>query len=181
MAKNYQLNKSKYLLASELFELNRILRLFKETDKRNVTIIKTALKTGARASELLNIKWADLDDHDQTIFIQGIKGSNDREIPVEKDLYRDILSLKNLNHKTQKPSSDKVFNISYQRLIQLWNFYRPTQKKFHSLRHTFALELYKKTRDLRLVQVALGHRNIQNTIIYAEYVYSTEELKKLIL
>jgi integrase/recombinase XerC len=54
-------------------------------------------------------------------------------------------------------------------------------KKFHSLRHTFAIELYQKTKDLRLVQVALGHRNITNTMIYADYVYSQQELRKLIL
>lgn len=177
MAKSYQLNKSKYLQASELNELSRILSLFKETDKRNTSLIKLALKTGARATELLNITWADIDNEDRTVFIQGIKGSNDREIPIEKDLFFDLKSLRPNNYK----KSDRVFNISYPRLVQLWSFYRPVEKKFHSLRHTFALELYKKTRDLRLVQVALGHRNIQNTIIYAEYVYSTEELRKLIL
>jgi integrase/recombinase XerC len=67
------------------------------------------------------------------------------------------------------------------RLYQIWQFYRPVPKKFHALRHTFAIELYQKTKDLRLVQVALGHRNITNTMIYADYIYSQQELKKLIL
>ena len=40
----------------------------------------------------------------------------------------------------------------------------------------------RRRRDVgRLVQVALGHRNITNTMIYADYVYSQQELKKLIL
>jgi site-specific recombinase XerD len=37
----------------------------------------------------------------------------------------------------------------------------------HSLRHTFATNLYHKTGDLYLVQRALGHRQIGTTEIYA--------------
>jgi site-specific recombinase XerD len=37
----------------------------------------------------------------------------------------------------------------------------------HSLRHTFAMNLYRKTGDLRLVQTALGHKRITTTEIYA--------------
>jgi len=79
------------------------------------------------------------------------------------------------------PSSGSLFPISYHRLYQIWHQYRPVAKKFHSLRHTFAIRLYRKTKDLRLVQVALGHRNITNTMIYADYIYSQQELRKLIL
>lgn len=177
MAVTYQLNKSKYLVENELIELNRILGLFREKDLRNTLLIEVALNTGARATELLNITWSDLDDYENTVFIRGLKGSNDREIPLKKTLYNNLKKLKNPSDKPEH----SVFKISYPRLVQIWNQYKPVNKKFHSLRHTFALGLYKKTRDLRLVQVALGHRNIQNTIVYAEYVYSTQELKRLIL
>ncbi len=177
MSTNYQLNKSKYLLSSELSELNRILSLFKEKDPRNTCLIELALSTGARASEILNLTWTDLDPEENTVFIKGLKGSNDREIPIKRSLFERLLDLKSVESKAK----DSVFKISYPRLVQIWSDYKPVNKKFHSLRHTFALNLYKKTRDLRLVQVALGHRNIQNTIVYAEYVYSTEELRKLIL
>ncbi len=37
----------------------------------------------------------------------------------------------------------------------------------HSLRHTFATNLYEKTGDLHLVQRALNHRQITTTEIYA--------------
>ena len=37
----------------------------------------------------------------------------------------------------------------------------------HSLRHTFAMNLYRKTGDLRLVQTTLGHKRITTTEIYA--------------
>jgi integrase/recombinase XerC len=107
--------------------------------------------------------------------IRGLKNSNDREIPLNSRFFEE------LQRYSQGLSGTRLFDIGYQRLYQIWELYRPIPKKFHSLRHTFAIELYQKTKDLRLVQVALGHRNITNTMIYADYVYSQQELRRLIL
>ncbi len=172
----YSLNKNKYLMEPEVESLEYLLQRHQQDDSRNCLLIEVALKTGARAQEVLNLRVNDLSSYDQTLFIRGLKGSNDREIPIPKDLFRRLEFLvRSLN------PTHLVFDISYQRLYQIWDLYRPCRKSFHSLRHTFAIQLYKKTRDLRLVQVALGHRNINNTMVYADYIYSKEELKKLIL
>ena len=40
----------------------------------------------------------------------------------------------------------------------------------HSLRHTFATDLYRKTKNLRITQKALGHSNIATTEIYTHIV-----------
>jgi integrase len=37
----------------------------------------------------------------------------------------------------------------------------------HDLRHSFAIRIYRKTRDLLLVQAALRHRSIASTTAYA--------------
>ncbi len=39
----------------------------------------------------------------------------------------------------------------------------------HSLRHFFATALYQTSRDLRLVQEALGHSNPNVTAVYAAF------------
>lgn len=169
----YSLNKNKYLLPPELEKLEYLLRSHLESDHRNTTLLFLALHTGARAMELLNIESKDINPYEKTVLIRGLKGSNDREIPLPQWLFNEIQKL--------TPEKNRLFPISYSRLYQIWEFYRPVLKKFHSLRHTFAIGLYKKTKDLRLVQVALGHRNITNTMIYADYVYSQQELRRLIL
>ncbi|MFN7905664.1 MAG: tyrosine-type recombinase/integrase [Pseudobdellovibrionaceae bacterium] len=171
----YSLNKNKYLLEPEVQELLRLMDKFKTQDPRNTLIILLALRTGARAQELLNLKIGDLNAYDETIFIQGIKGSNDREIPIESMLFQRVLRY------AQTVDGVKLFDFSYARLYQIWENYRPIKKKFHSLRHTFAIQIYQKTKDIRLVQVALGHRNVMNTMIYADYVYSQQELRRLIV
>ena len=171
----YSLNKNKYLLPPEVENLREIIRRFQEQDPRNCLLLEMALSTGARASELIGILKNDLNTYDQSVLIRGLKGSNDREIPLRSEIFE------RLSHYAGSHSESRVFPMSYERLQQIWIFYRPVAKKFHSLRHTFAIELYQRTRDLRLVQVALGHRNIQNTMVYADYLYSVQELRRLIL
>lgn len=176
-AMRYSLNKNKYLLEPEIHSLEHLLQRHFENDPRNCMLIWMGLKTGARAQEILNIKVNDLSNYDQSVYIRGLKGSNDREIPLQKEFYKKL----DWFLRQSQLTNGLIFDISYQRLYQIWDIYRPCHKSFHSLRHTFAINLYKKTRDLRLVQVALGHRNINNTMIYADYIYSKEELRKLIL
>lgn len=176
MAARYALNKNKYLLDPEVERLEKSLAGDIDENPRDALILNLALRTGARATELLEMRHADLNHYDKTVFIRGIKGSNDREIPLPAPLFQKLL-----DYSQTVPKNEGLFPIGYHRLRQIWDWYRPTPKKFHSLRHTFAIRLYRKTKDIRLVQVALGHRNITNTMIYADYVYSQQELKKLIL
>lgn len=163
-------------MEQEQFELNKILESTKGKYHRDVTLMYVLLYTGARATEALRLRPSDLNLHDETIFITGLKGSNDREIPVPSWLFSMVKQ-----ESDNSGGNGPIFNISYSRLRQIWEMYRPVKKKLHSTRHTFAINLYKRTKDLRLVQVALGHTNIQNTMVYAEYVYSQEELRKLLV
>jgi integrase/recombinase XerC len=176
MAVRYALNKNKYLLDPEVERLEKTLFLNTNLTHRDVILLELALRTGARATELLELRHVDINLYDNTLFIRGIKGSNDRELPLPKVLFERLVEYAQTTDR-----NGGLFPIGYHRLRQIWDWYRPVPKKFHSLRHTFAIRLYRKTKDIRLVQVALGHRNITNTMVYADYIYSQQELKKLIL
>src|SRR3954464_14685597 len=171
----YSLNKTKYLLDQEVSSLQQTLDKFAQEDARNVLLLELALRTGARAQELLNLTRQDLNAYDETVLIRGLKGSSDREIPLPRALFERLLRY------VQTINGEKIFDLSYNRFRDIWVQYRPVPKKLHALRHTFAIRLFKKTKDLRLVQLALGHRNITNTMVYADYIYSQNELRKLIL
>lgn len=163
----YQITKQKYLLPDEL------AYLMKRLDKtRDGLMIKLALKTGARAQELLNIKATDLSV--DSVFIHGLKGSFDREIPIDKNFVKDLLAL-------EHGPKGELFDITYPRLVQIWETWRPAKKPFKATRHTFAVELYKDTRDIRLVQLALGHKSINNTLVYAALVDGQEKLREALL
>lgn len=174
--KNYSINKNKFLMDRECEHLELLLKKYIHTEPRNALLILLALHTGARAGEILGLQKGDLNPYEQSVFIRGLKNSNDREIPIYDWLFAALERY--LEHEK---ITDFLFPISYHRLRQIWLDYRPVPKKFHCLRHTFAIRLYKKVKDIRLLQIALGHRNITNTMIYADFVYSQQEMRKLIL
>lgn len=172
----YELTKAKYLLDPEVDLLNQTLEKFKDSDFRDTTMIWALLHSGARATELLNITADDLDAVEKTVFIRGIKGSNNREIPLPVWLFKRMEVL--------AKGGGRLFPISYNRLRDIWTLYRGPflmGKKLHALRHTFAITVYRKSKDLRLVQVALGHRSLTNTLIYSQYQYQSAELRKALV
>ena len=106
----YSLNKNKYLLPPEKERLLKIVHDYMGQDTRNCLLIWTALRTGARAQELLNLQKSDLNAYDETVFIRGIKGSNDREIPLPSELF------KRLHSFAESQPGTRIFAISYHRL-----------------------------------------------------------------
>lgn len=163
----------KFLSIEERNHLEEMLRPRIDTDTRNATMILTALHSGARASELLALTWDDINIQSGEIFLATLKGGRPRPVVVPKYV-REALS------KLKVVSAEKPFNISYPRLVEIWNMYRPERKPFKSLRHSFAMWAYERSRDIRFVQRALGHRSISNTMIYLEYEYDSKEFKKIL-
>lgn len=162
----------KFLTDTERLSLESFLRERLESDTRNSVMILVALHTGARANELLSLTWQDVNVETGAVFIRTIKGGAPREVVVPKFILRPLASLK-------ETSPERPFALSYSRLAELWREYRPCTKPFHSLRHTFAMRVYDRTKDIRFTQRALGHRSISNTMVYADYVYSASEYKKI--
>lgn len=147
---------------------------------RDKLIIQTALATGARAQEILNLTRHDLIPKTKSVRIRALKGSKDREIPLNHKLFTALQSLASTDTTTQH-----LFPISYMRLYQIWQHFAPRinsiskkLKTFHCLRHTFAVRLYKKTKDIKIVQTALGHCDLRNTMVYVDFVYSQDHLRK---
>ena len=173
LSRSYQIDNTKFLSETEIQALKSRIDALRKTHERDTLLIDLALSTGARESELLNITKDSLIPQERAVLIHGLKGSNNREIPL-----REALFLRLLNFAKEKEGL--IFPITARRVRQIWRSLSPVNKKFHALRHTFAIELYKRHRDLRLVQVALGHRNINNTMVYAQYIYQRDEMRRLI-
>ncbi len=163
------LTKDKYLSDEEYRHLMRIT----QDGSRNSILIRLALETGARASELLQLNISDLDHEDRTLHISAKKGSNDRYFPLSESLYRKLKGL---------PTNETglYFPIGYPQLRKIWLHYRPSKKPFHSTRHSFAVRLYQRHKDIKAVQLCLGHRSATTTAIYLDFIYSKQELRRLI-
>jgi integrase/recombinase XerD len=165
-----QLNTDDYFTQSELTELASNLK-----KDRDSLLIKTALVTGARQGELILLHKRHLNLTNGTIYITANKGSNDREIRVSKDLIALL----------QQLPTDQLFPICESRVRYIWDALRPKTitradnsrpKKFHALRHTFGVELYRATKDIMLVKKAMGHKALTSTLVYVECVNYADQM-----
>lgn len=172
---NDGMSAQKYLVDEEFDEVERILEKYIDQDERNCLMIWMALKCGGRATELLNLTKQSLSKTRRSVYLVGLKGSKDREVFLHKTFFT------RLYNWSLKQPEDRLFPISYERLHQIWGQYRPVKKKFHALRHTFAIQVLKKTKDIKLVQVLLGHRDMKSTMIYLDYLHDEDEKRKAIL
>lgn len=159
------MNKQDYFTKKELESLKDRLG-----HDRDSLLIKLALVTGARESELVLLTKASLDIDACTVLITATKGSNDRIIHISRDL---MCSL-------QQIETDRLFPISTSRIRQIWYRIRPStlQKRFHCFRHTFGVELYKASRDIMFVKQAMGHKSISSTMVYVQCVDYDEQFTK---
>lgn len=172
--KNWQMNKTKFLSDTEYFKLRSLV---KHKTNRAAILLKFYMFTGARASEGLDTRLNDLDYTAKSVFIRGLKGSNDREIPLPPWFF---YQLWHYAKRICKTANSKLFPFCYTILNRVWHHYKPTEKRFHSLRHTIAIRVYKATKDIKLVQILLGHRSIKNTQIYVDFVYSQSEMRRIL-
>lgn len=188
MKNDYIITPAKVLNKDEETNLRRLCdRLLKtQKDHRNALMLLIALECGLRATELLSITVKDVDFAHSLIAIKTLKGSNSRLLPIAKSRVEAIKKHLLIDYKVETlaaiPKEMPVFNISYNRLEQVWRMFRPSQTKtLHCLRHTFAVNTYLRTRDIMLVKNALGHRRIDNTMVYVNYIYAHEAMRKALV
>ena len=142
------------------------------TGLRDLAIIRLMLNVGLRSSEVLNIYINDLDWISGKLIVRHGKGDKDRIVWMNEE---DLEVLR--KWKERKPQTPLLFttlagrkiNDRYLRAMVKRRAHKIGIKKDvhpHLLRHTFATDLLKSTKNIRLVQKALGHASLASTMIY---------------
>jgi len=143
----------------------------------NEMLIDLLLNTGLRPSELCQLQMRDLPHcHGKPVVnVRKGKGCIQRSVQISKKLTRRITRFVKQYRPNSKPRSPLFINerdgpLSYNSLLSkikkigtavgLW----VTPKKF---RHTYAMEYYKRYRDIFALQSQLGHADPKTTMIYA--------------
>jgi len=152
---------------------------FKNNTIRNKLIIKIIIFTGIRLSESINIKMDDISEENDLyiIRIRG-KGNKYRVVMIKKELIYDLLKNVSINYMSKDAllfvnKKGTPLTQSYvSRIVEQLLFRAGIRKQkngAHMLRHTFATLLYKKQKDLVLVQEALGHASLNTSRIYTHF------------
>jgi len=158
---------------------------------RDALIIELALGSGLRVSEMVNLKVEDLylKRGQGAIHVKNGKGGKERVVDIGANLKKQILEFlkyRTMNSPYLFPSErgEKMTRSGIQQVFKKWanNAGISSHYSIHSLRHTYATNLYKASGyNLRLVQKQLGHSSPSITQVYADVMNSDveEALKNL--
>lgn len=157
-------------------EVERLLTYVNGSDilsLRNRAMLEILYATGLRVSELINLKFDNVNIEEKFVTIIG-KGKKERLIPFT-DIAQSYLKLYLRNRKKSK--SNFIFLTRLGKPISRVEFWRQLKniaisagitKKIspHTLRHSFATHILSAGADIRFVQEMLGHSSISTTQIY---------------
>ncbi len=142
-------------------------------------IIMVALYTGLRKSELLSLRWENIDFHNEVIRIKKTKTRKERFIPVHPRVKKILLEL------YYNKKSEYVFTYMGKPVKNIKTSFRTAVKRaglnlrFHDLRHTYASWLVMAGVDIRTIQELLGHASIRMTSRYSHLAPS--HLRKAVM
>lgn len=146
-----------------------------EMNIRNRAMLELLYATGLRVSELLNIKFCDINLQDCFVKILG-KGFKERLVPFGEKA-KNFIEIYISKRKTPLSVIDNIFISRLDKKISRVEFWRQLKNIVkaagitknvtpHTLRHSFATHLLTGGADIRFVQAMLGHSSISTTQIY---------------
>jgi integrase len=151
-------------------ERARLLKLCRVSSwPRLYLLVLLALTTGARRSELLRLRWRDLDLERAVAYVAQTKNGQPKALPLVpaavKELQRFLGAADRLVFEsTRRPGKPMIFD-SY------WDTALAEAKvedfRFHDLRHTCASYLAQNGASLLEIADVLGHKNLSVTRRYS--------------
>lgn len=176
----------KEILAFTEKELEEILNAIIEQPLRS--IVQTALYTGGRINELLNLQWREVDLENRILTFANkpnfqTKTGRIRRLPISEKLYlilSDINEKENMNYvfvnaANKKLNKDHISKL-FKKYLRGMNYNE--RYHFHSLRHTFITQLARKGVNIYNIKYLAGHHDIKTTELYMHQF--TDDLRKAV-
>ncbi len=158
-------------------EVDRLMAAAKRNrwGHRDATVILVAYRHGLRVSELVDLRWEQVDFRTANLHVRRVKQGTPSTHPILGDELRALRRLQ----RDQEPKSPFVFTSERGAPFSTAGFARMVERagieaklRFkahpHMLRHACGYALANRGHDTRALQAYLGHRNIQHTVRYTE-------------
>ena len=165
------MSKITYLIQDEIKKIFSVIK-----SRRDKALFRIAYRHGLRASEVGLLRRSDIDWDRMKIYVHRLKGGLSGEQIMDTDEVSELRSYL----RQRKDNSEVLFlskkgnPLGARQLNNLMKNYCdaagiPKEKAhFHSLRHSIGVHLMDAGADVLFVRDILGHKNIQNTLIYAQ-------------
>ena len=156
------------------------IRLQISNQIRNLALFNLAIDSKLRSCDLVKIRVRDV-THGATVSRRAIVMQQKTHQPVQFEITEQTReSIRNwINHaelmsdeylfKSRNRSSCHLSTRQYARLVDNWVRdigLDPGEYGTHSMRRSKASLIYRRTKNLRAVQILLGHRKMESTIRY---------------
>ncbi len=147
------------------------------TGFRNYVMIRLMLDAGLRCAEVLALKLVDVELQAGKLTVRDGKGGKDRTLWLNEEM---LDSLR--RWRAGRPVESELYFTTLKGTEIDGRYVREMVKRYgkkagikkdvhpHILRHTFACDLYRESKDLEKVRKALGHADISTTGIYLHVV-----------
>jgi integrase len=171
---NAKLRTREYLTDAEVESLTEAAK-GNRYGHRDATMILVAYRHGLRVSELVDLRWDQIDFDRATVAVRRAKRGTPSTHPLQGDEMRALRKLQ----REQEPRSPFIFTSERGSPFTTAGFARLVERAGavaglgfkahpHMLRHACGFALANKGHDTRALQAYLGHRNIQHTVRYTE-------------
>ena len=144
------------------------------------TALTAVYAAGLRVSEVVMLKIADIDSGRMVIRVEHGKGGKDRYVMLSPQLLRILRGYWRLTRPKRWlfPGRDEERPLEPTTLHAACRSARTAaglakEVTAHTLRHSFATHLLENGADIRIIQVLLGHANLQSTARYARVATKT--------
>jgi len=160
-------------------EIEKLVSAAKNINHR--LIIQTGYSAGLRVSELISLRWQDIDFDRNLIHVKKAKGKKDRIVMLSQKLKESLLGLSNDkdSYVFLTNRNGKYTQRTIQKVIENAANKAGIKKKItpHTLRHSFATHLLENGTDIRYIRDLLGHSSINTTLIYTKV--SNKDISKI--
>jgi len=148
-------------------------QLIAGSSRRMATFLQMLKETGMRSGEACMLKWSDIDLVNNCIRVIPEKNSNPRNLSISNKLVSMLNAMPQNTQRAFTYNTDAwIRNYSRQRKKITFKLKNPRllQIHFHTFRHWKATTEYHKTKDILHVKEMLGHKSINNTLLYTQLV-----------
>ena len=161
-----------------ILEPEEVQNLLKQPSKRyptglrNKAIMSLMLNCGLRLSEVVNLKPGNINLTKGKLRVESGKGKKDRDLAIP-DYLNDILDTwRNIRPKGSfffsTLKGKKLSDRYIQQMVKRCGRKAKIDKTIspHTLRHTYATQYYRQTKDIETLRRILGPSDISTTTIY---------------
>ena len=145
-------------------ELERLLDVCEaKGDRRLSAVIQLAVETGMRRSELLGMRWVDVDLEAHTVFLPNTKNGHHRTVALSPRAIEIMRATPRVDER-MFPVSANALRLAWERLRRRAGV---SGLRFHDLRHEAVSRFFEKGLNMPEVAAISGHRDPRMLMRYA--------------